>query len=217
MGARAACCTAAAAAAAATAAPPMVAVPVGASAAAAAAYSTTAAPAAAAAAVPAAALPRNTHREFVGLAELKARNAAQVAEFEGWAAAGAWHKFHSAHYDWWAFPIAEPSKFAYKYSVEAGDVAELLADPAFVAAHRRGMALLAQSWGWDLAAGAPLAGAGAHQTWQNWPIRLWKATASAQLFGYAAEFASLRTYGRGLIAAGHKFYYGRDLRPLFMS
>jgi hypothetical protein len=101
-----------------------------------------------------------------------------------------------------------------------GDVAALAARPAFMAAFRTGLRLLAASYGWDLgsASDIPAKQRKRAQRWSNWPIRLWKATRSAMLFGADAEAASLVVLGRRLIGQGHEFRYGgQDLAPLFMD
>jgi len=56
-------------------------------------------------------LHRNTHPSFVGIDELKRKQAEQLAAFERWAARGDWQAIHCDHFDWWMFPIDEASKY----------------------------------------------------------------------------------------------------------
>ena len=91
-------------------------------------------------AVPPVTLRANTDPAFVGVAALTARHAAQIADFEAWAAAGQWSRFHHGHYDWWAYPIMRASAYGQAYTVYEAEIAQLNADPQFVAIHpaRRG-------------------------------------------------------------------------------
>jgi hypothetical protein len=94
----------------------------------------------------------NTSPEFAGLKALKAAHARQIELFEAWAAAKEWAAFHSNHYDWWTFPIDQPSAYGFKWVVYEGDIARLIEDAEFMQTYRRGLELLAASWGWDLQA-----------------------------------------------------------------
>jgi len=161
-------------------------------------------------------LKRNTDATFVGIPALIARHAAQIAEFEAWAAAGDWMRFHQGHYDWWTFPIDLPSQFGMAYVVYPGDVEQLKADPEFMGRYRRGQALVAASWGWDLATADFLPDPAPDQRWQRWPVRLHKAGRSARLFGEDAIFASLQRYALWLLDRGEPFTYaGYDLSGTF--
>ncbi len=160
----------------------------------------------------------NTDRSFVGLPKLKATHARQVADFERWAAEGNWEEFHRNHYDWWAFPINRPSAYGLAWTVYEGEIAELNSDPAFVERFRRGEELLAASWGWDLGAQDYLPNLAPRQAWHNWPVRLFKAAQSAQIFGHDGIFASWKKYALILMGAGERFEYsGHDLSWLFTT
>ena len=161
---------------------------------------------------------RNTDKSFVGLAPLKARHAEQIADFERWAAAGDWKRFHSSHYDWWAFPIDRPSAHGVKWTVYDGEIAELNQDPEFVKRFLRGEQLLAASWGWDLQKAGYIANPAREQSWHRWPVRLHKAALSAKLFGHADVFESLKKYALILMDEGEVFEYsGHDLSWLFTT
>lgn len=158
---------------------------------------------------------RNTDPSFVGIAVLKDKQGKTLASFREWAARREWFALHRGHYDWWMFPIDEPSGYGFAYTVYEGDVEELKGDALYVGNYLEGARILAASWGWDLAAGKEMAGCGAGQSWQNWPIRLYKATKSLQLFGFEGEFQSFRSYGRLLLGRGVSFDYSRDITSLF--
>ena len=158
----------------------------------------------------------NTDPSFVGVVELKARHALQVAEFERWALNDEWETFHSSHYDWWTFPIDRPSSYGLAWTVYQGDAAELKQDGVFVANYLAGVRLVALSWGWDVAAATHIPAPKLGQSWHNWPVRLFKAALSCRLFGYADLFSSLKTFGRDLLQEGEPFTFGRhDLSWLF--
>jgi len=159
---------------------------------------------------------RNEHASFVGIAGLIQEHAAQIERFQIWAAASQWQRFHNSHYDWWAFPIDKPSNHGLKYTFYEGDIDALNQDPEFVAKHRLGLALVALSWGWDIHAAAELTEPEDYQSWQDWPVRLYKMAYSAKLFRRTDEFESLKKYALILMGRGTVFEYGgRDLAWVF--
>ena len=160
-------------------------------------------------------LRRNKDRHFVGLAELKHKQAEELASFERWAARGDWQAIHKGHYDWWMFPIDESSQHGDAYTVYPGDIAELKQDPEYVRSYLRGVELLALAWGWDLAGRQYVPNPQPGQAWSQWPIRLYKAARSLQLFGFTDEFESLKRFALDLIAKGEPFRFGGDLSKLF--
>lgn len=162
-------------------------------------------------------LDRNTHASFVGIAELKRKQAEQLAAFERWAARGDWQAFHRGHFDWWMFPIDETSQHGHAYTVYPDDIAELKQDAEFVRSYLRGVELLALAWGWDLAGHRYLPNPQPGQAWSHWPIRLYKAARSLQLFGFTGEFESLKLFALDLIRQGEPFRFGGDLSKLFIE
>ncbi len=150
------------------------------------------------------------------MSELTERHAAQVAEFEAWAAAMDWERFHTEHYDWWAFPIDRPSSHGTRWVVDAGVAAELRGDQGFWRRYLRGLELVAASFGWDLSGGAPIEDPQPGQSWHDWPVRLHKMARSARLFGAEREFASLRELALRLYPdAKGMTYDGHDLGWIF--
>lgn len=159
---------------------------------------------------------RNTSPDFVGVAQLKASQRRQLEDFERWAANGQWAQIHHRHYDWWMFPIPAPSSDGLKWTVYAGDIAELKADEAYVRDYLRGVALLMAAWGWDLGAQDFLPDPGPDQKWQDWPVRLYKAAVSVQAFGFDAPVASLKKYAPLLIGRGVGMEWnGKNLAVFF--
>jgi hypothetical protein len=158
---------------------------------------------------------RNVDPKFVGLDALKAKQAETLESFRRCSEDGNWFGIHRTHYDWWMFPVDEPSSYGLMYTVYEGDVAELKEDASYIERYLEGASLLALSWGWDLQAVRPVAHPARGQAWQEWPIRLYKATKSLNLFGFEQQFRSFRAYGRGLMAMGHSFDYTRDIKSLF--
>ena len=158
----------------------------------------------------------NTERAFVGIEKLKQKHAAQIADFERWAAQAEWERFHTSHYDWWAFPIDHPSSYGFMWVVYEGEAAALKSDPLFVETYRKGVALVAASWGWDVLGQCYLANPKPGQSWHQWPIRLYKMAQSVKLFGYEELFKSLKVYAHILLEQGEALSYnGKDLSWLF--
>lgn len=159
---------------------------------------------------------KNEHTEFVGLEALKAKQAAQLSLFEEWALNNDWLQFHFSHYDWWMYPISQPSQFGFAYVVYENEIQQLKHDPDFIRNYLRGVELLLLSWGWDLWNEIPVPEPATHQHWYNWPIRLHKCATSLKEFGFETEFNSVRKYARLLINQGVSFdYNGTDLSLLF--
>lgn len=162
------------------------------------------------------ALIRNTDPRFVGLQILKEKQSAQLALFEEWASKNQWSNIHNNHYDWWMFPIDEPSSYGYAYTVYEGDIQDLKGDVKYIAKYLRGADLLALAWGWNLGKAEYIPNPMPDQRWQNWPIRLYKASKSLKIFGFDQQFQSFRTYARDLMQKGKEMEYdGRDLSFLF--
>jgi hypothetical protein len=158
----------------------------------------------------------NTDPQFVGYERLKSKQREQLALFESWSPKNQWNNFHESHCDWWMFPIDEPSRFGYAWTVYEGDVAELKKDNVYIQNYLRGVELLALSWGWNLSKRERIANPHRDQKWQNWPIRLYKASKSLKLFGFSAEFESMRIFARDLMQKGENMTYDdRDLSLLF--
>ncbi len=158
----------------------------------------------------------NTKPEFVGIEAIKTRQAVQLAQFERWATAGQWQSIHDHHYDWWMFPIDAPSSYGFAWTVYEGDIAELKKDAAYLDRYLRGVTFLMRAWGWDVDKAEFIPNPQPDQKWQDWPIRLYKAAKSLTLFGYDAQFESLRSYAQHLILSGEDFMYNRrDLATFF--
>ena len=159
---------------------------------------------------------RNTKREFKGLEKIKEEQRRQLEDFEEWASKGQWNNFHDSHYDWWMFPIDDPSSYGYAYVVYDEDVAELKKDKRYVKNYLRGAELLALSWGWNLSKRKYIENPKPDQKWQNWPIGLYKASKSLKLFGFDEQFQSMRMFAQDIIRRGESMEYnGRDLGEFF--
>lgn len=154
----------------------------------------------------------------MGLKQLKQTHRDQIAIFEAWSAVGNWELFHTSHYDWWVFPIHKPSSYGLAWTVYEGDVVVLKQDAGFVHDYQRGVELVSASWGWNLAGSCPLPNPLPGQSWHHWPVRLFKAALSVQLFGYEALFSSLKKYALRLMSAGELMEFsGHDLSWLFTT
>ena len=157
----------------------------------------------------------NLDPSFVGLDVLKQKHAETLEDFRRWPTAGDWASFHRSHYDWWMFPIDEPSGFGFRYTVLEEEIEELKEGDRYLEDLLQGAVLLGKSRGWNLREVALIPVRSPDQHWQNWPIRLYKATKCVKLLELGGAYASLRQYGRGLLEQGVSFEYSRDLTWLF--
>lgn len=157
-------------------------------------------------------LTKNEHPEFKGVATIYREQREQLQKFCGWAAAHDWNAFHGNHYDWWTFPIDQPSSFGFGYTVFEAERSELAAMPEFTASLEEAARLLLLSWGWDATLNRPLPNPEPQQKWADWPIRWSKCTRSLELFGLNEMHDSCLQYGKWLLDRGVSFEYrGRDL------
>jgi hypothetical protein len=152
------------------------------------------------------------HSDFIGVDALIKENANQLSQFRTFAENRDWQSFHSNHYDWWAFPIGSPSSYGYRYSVSRESVKVLKQSPEFLSNLSESAGLLLLSWGWDSAKNENLANVDSGQAWAYWPIRLYKAWRSMQIFGLTEREISLSVYAHHLRDKGSSFeYQGRNL------
>jgi hypothetical protein len=153
---------------------------------------------------------------FVGLKRLKEKQKEQLLAFEKWAEADNWSAFHEAHFDWWMFPIDQPSRLGLLYTVNQSDIDNLKKDEEFMTDYLRGVEFLLLSWGWELNKMCLISEPKEHQTWHNWPIRLSKCAQSLELFGCTEAYESVVVYGRYLLSHGTDFTFrNKDLSERF--
>jgi hypothetical protein len=138
---------------------------------------------------------------------LKEKQKDQLLKFEEWAESKNWLAFHDAHYDWWMFPIDQPSSLGLKYTVDKTAIENLKMDEEFMKNYLRGVELLLRSWGWNLNQESLISTPYEHQTWHNWPIRLSKCAQSLELFGCEKEYQSVIAYGHYLLSLGTDFTF----------
>jgi len=136
------------------------------------------------------------NQTFVGIDEMKELHKTQLEKFETAAEKQDWNQIHDTHYDWWMFPINEISKFDWKYSVNKEDIEQLRLDSDYMQEYRRGVKLLLLSWGWDINSRKLIEDPNVNrgQKWANWPVRLYKAGRSLQLFGEDELFQSVKDF-----------------------
>jgi hypothetical protein len=160
----------------------------------------------------------NTDPSFVGIEQLKKTHGGQIAEFEEWASKDDWERFHHSHYDWWVFPVNRPSSYGFQWVVYEGEIAELKKDSLFINQYCRGVQLVSASWGWDVLNKSYVPNRKVGQSWHDWPVRLYKAAQSVELFAFEEIFESLKVYALDLIRQGKSMSYnGRDLSWLFTT
>ena len=135
-----------------------------------------------------------------------------MEQFSLWADQGVWGEFHSNHYDWWAFPINQPSSHGFLYSVTDEAAKRLREDSEFLKSLEESARLVLLSWGWSLDDFLEIQNPSADQKWAHWPIRLYKCYQSLRLFQLDTAADSVLAYARLLKEQGQSFVYsGRDL------
>jgi len=156
--------------------------------------------------------------EFVGCEQIVRQLGETLGMFREAEARGEWSRIHGAHYDWWMFPIDQPSSHGYAYTVGPADVNELKDTPGFIADYLDGVRILLLSWGWDLHRRSLVDQPAHDQVWQHWPIRLEKCGRSLRLFDERSAYASVRDYTLTLIRNEVPLMYrGRDCGDLFLE
>jgi hypothetical protein len=129
-----------------------------------------------------------TYDQFVGTSRLKKKLIDHLAKLESLAQKGQWEHLqtHTSHpdsaFDWWMFPSDQASRGQGKrYTVNSSDILRLTSDPEFMHAYRKGVCLVAKSWGWDLEHKRNVTTN--TQCWTGYTIRLEKMLYSLRLFG----------------------------------
>ncbi|MGI9197250.1 MAG: opioid growth factor receptor-related protein [Candidatus Nanopelagicales bacterium] len=156
---------------------------------------------------------RNDHADFVGCPEIVRRQAETLALFRAAAGAQDWASIHDGHYDWWMFPIDQPSSHGYAWTVYPDEIDDLAATAGFLDDYLDGARILLLSWGWEVASRRLVDDPAPDQDWQDWPIRLEKCGRSLWLFsqqGLAAAgeaYGSVREYATLLMARGVNMHY----------
>ena len=119
--------------------------------------------------------PASAASGFVGVAGLIEKHRQQIDELRSWAKREDWRSFDKAHFDWWTFPINEPSRHGMLYALPSRDDAELLAAlPEFIQPFRKGLELVARGWGWDLAQRRWVSARTRPAKWTGRAVRLYK-------------------------------------------
>ena len=133
------------------------------------------------------------------VANLKRRQAEQLRIFEGYARGHQWDRFHTDHYDWWMFPINRPSSYGDLYNFSATELESLRSNPEFMASYRRGVQLVALSYGWDTTTSTPVPLMEKGQGWRHYGVRLGKMATSLQLLHEDGLFHSMQQFARLMV------------------
>lgn len=154
---------------------------------------------------------RNTDPAWVGVNEMIRLQQETYDRFLRWTTESAWHEFHRAHYDWWAYPIDRKSQHGFKYTVYADEIAALRATPAYVNILKELARLQLLAYGWSLidAKSAADREQGQRFSGDTRVARLEKCARSLQLFGLCDQFRSVQTFAQLLISKGVSMQWGR--------
>ncbi|CAE8672965.1 unnamed protein product, partial [Polarella glacialis] len=122
-----------------------------------------------------------------------------------------WDRIHRGHFDWWMFPIDDGSKPDFNVNSEA-DVVALRSDSEWRERYHEGLALVAASWGWDVAACSRIEPPAPGMAYSGWDVRLAKMCRSLYLFEEDTLLSSMQTFAREVQQkekGGASFFYGR--------
>eukprot|EP00933_Yihiella_yeosuensis_P048313 TRINITY_DN4441_c0_g6_i1.p1 TRINITY_DN4441_c0_g6~~TRINITY_DN4441_c0_g6_i1.p1 ORF type:complete len:239 (+),score=56.93 TRINITY_DN4441_c0_g6_i1:44-760(+) len=121
-----------------------------------------------------------------------------------------WDRIHRAHYDWWMFPIDDGSKADFNVYNEE-DVDALKSNEEWLANYHEGVALVAEAWGWDVAASQRIEQLATGQAYSGWDVRLAKMCRSLYLFEQKPLLDSMQAFAREVQQKekeGGSFFYG---------
>jgi len=145
-----------------------------------------------------------------------------LTKFEQWASLGQWERFGQSHshYDWWMFPIKEPGAHP-DNAVTDGDVQALQSDAEFMKNYRRGVELVALSWGWEINNCTWVPNPAPGQRWTRWGVRLAKIGISLLLFEETEYYESMKIFAKALFEKrGNKaieVQFGFDPNKVFLQ
>lgn len=121
------------------------------------------------------------------LKDLVSKQASHLEILQKMADRGQWQHIreHTMHpesgFDWWMFPVDRPTRtYGKRFTVTQEAIPLLRAHPTFMESYRKGVCLVARSWGWDLEKGQVIAND--KQKWTNYQVRLGKMLHSLTLF-----------------------------------
>lgn len=140
----------------------------------------------------------------------------QNRQFMEWKSLQLYNKFHSSHYDWWAFPINQLSSYGAKFKVDIHDRIQFMKNEQFIKALRSNAVLVCLSWGYDLVKGEEIKIRTKDQKWQNWPIRLYKMACSLEYFQQLDLHENAIKFGCSLLSKGYQLRYKKDLSGYFI-
>jgi len=103
-----------------------------------------------------------------------------------------------SHYDWWVFPIPDPSNKRFKYSVFLNDIKDLKKKYTKITEMiRKNAIIVCNAWGWDLVNKKLIRDLEANQSWEPLNnIRLFKMILSLLCFGLIDEANSAIQFGK---------------------
>jgi hypothetical protein len=111
------------------------------------------------------------------------------------------------------FPIEDGSQS--NYNVLEDDVAELKADPEWLANYHESVMWVAKAWGWDVKEENMIQPKESGMGWDNWDVRLAKIIRSLWLFGENQLMTSMQKFARIVAPNGGLRYGGIILDEVF--
>lgn len=132
--------------------------------------------------------------------KIKVKHEEYLKFFKNCEAEKKWGEIHSAHYDWWMFPIDNKSGGRInEYTVSESDIKELKNDPEFMKNYLKGVELVVRAWGWELLDEKAAENRTPEQKWTGWDVRLGKMADSLKLFEQDVYHEKLRIFAEQAI------------------
>lgn len=148
---------------------------------------------------------------------MKAPQEKQLAKFRKYAKERRWRSIHTDHYDWYVLSLSTTNTSRFMFPIEDGsqsnynvledDVAELRADPEWLANYHESVMWVAKAWGWDVLQEKEVEPKEKGMGWDNWDVRLAKIIRSLWLFGERKLMMSMQKFAR-IVAPNGGLRYG---------
>lgn len=160
----------------------------------------------------------NAHGLKLNFSKLRNQQIIYLAKFRAAALSKAWGHINDDHFDWWMFPCDFGSKEEYVIRSES-EIAQLLADAAWLANYRESVRIVSRALGWDIEKRLIITDGSGGGWRSDKDIRLAKIIRSLWLLGQAEYMLSLQEFARFIqtrLYNGGSFWYTHCLDDMLL-